>query len=188
MKFKFILIACLLTSIHAFSQSKNNISFVFGASSCDVNIHGAIGDYGYVKQNGVTNGLSYIRTLNKSFSLEVGVLYSDDKVRLSTIQGGGEQFDNQNLHLWSFPVMVRYTFLKYAFLQGGTYFDFQSNYGSNTSNLQKQSGVGLELGLGGKYNFGPVGVFINPYFVNHAFYASNNLVELGVKAGVGYNF
>jgi hypothetical protein len=48
--------------------------------------------------------------------------------------------------------------------------------------------VGITLGVGGKYNFGPVAVFAGSYYTIHRFYSHNDLMELGVKFGLGYNF
>jgi hypothetical protein len=187
MKFRPLFSALILLSIQAFSQSKNNISVVYGFAANDVNIHGAIGDYGYRNKTGTVYGLTYTRNINKIFSIETGLLYSVNKIQLSTIGGYGERFYDQDLKMLSVPVYAKITFLKYLFAQGGVSIDHNLDYSSN-SIIQDQSGVGLILGIGVKYSFGPVAIFANPYLVNHAFYARNNLMEAGVKLGVGYNF
>ena len=186
MKVNFTLITCLFLGFQSFSQSKNNISLVYGFAGNSVDIHGAIGDYGYNNKTGKTYGLSYTREINKIFSIETGLLYSLNKVQLSTIGPAGGVY-NQNLNMLSVPVYGKLTFLKYLYGQFGISFDHQTNY-SYDHIVDNQSGVGLELGLGGKYDFGPLAVFVNPYFANHRFYGHNNLMEAGLKFGLGYNF
>src|ERR1700741_2051663 len=124
MKFKSILAALILLSLHAFSQSKNNISLVYGAAANIVDIHGAIGDFGYSPESGTNFGLSYTHYLNKHFSLESGILFSNSYVRLSSIQGPrGEFFYDGYVKMISVPVYTKFTFLKYVFLQGGILLD-----------------------------------------------------------------
>ena len=52
MKPKLLAIALLLCTTYTFSQTKNNISLVYGANINNVDIHGAIGDYGYNVETG----------------------------------------------------------------------------------------------------------------------------------------
>ncbi|HTE01403.1 MAG TPA: outer membrane beta-barrel protein [Mucilaginibacter sp.] len=188
MRFKLILSALCLLSIQAFSQSKNNISVVYGFASNTIDIHGAIGDYGYANKSGIMYGLSYTRDLAKSFSIETGLIYANHQAEVHYIVGGlGEQKRSGEIHLISVPLYARYTFLKYLFLQGGFSLDHQTNY-TRESVANDQSGLGLEFGVGGKINLGQFSVFANPYFCNHNFSGTNNLMETGVKFGAGFNF
>lgn len=187
-KFKFILPALILLSIHAFSQTKNNISLVYGAAANTVDIHGAIGDFGYSPESGTNFGLSYTRYMTRHFSLETSLLYSKSLVRLSTIQGPrGEFFYDGNVKMISIPVYAKLTFLKYAFLQGGISLDHQTNYSRNGV-INDESGVGLEMGIGGKYSIGRTSVFLNPFLAKHGTPGSNNLLEAGAKFGLGLDF
>ncbi|HEY9001690.1 MAG TPA: outer membrane beta-barrel protein [Mucilaginibacter sp.] len=186
MKLKLLVFTLLLCSSYAFSQTKNNISVVYGFNANMVDIHGAIGDYGYNDKSGQSYGLSYTRSFNKLFSLETGFLYSTNKVQLTTIGPAGGIY-NGEIHMVSVPVLAKWTFLKYLYGQCGVIFDKETNYTANDI-VDDQSGVGIEIGLGGKYNLGPVSVFVNPYYANHRFYNSNNLMEAGIKFGLGYNF
>lgn len=188
MKFKIILAGLLILSIQAFSQSKNNISLVYGFAANSIDIHGAIGDYGYAGKHGVMYGLSYTRSLGKSFSIETGLIYADHKAEIHYIAGSqGETTRSGEIHLLSVPVYARYTFLKYLFLQGGVSVDHQTNY-STESVAPNQSGLGLEFGVGGKVSMGQFSVFVNPYFCNHNFSGTNNLMENGIKLGAGFDF
>jgi hypothetical protein len=120
--------------------------------------------------------------------LESGLLFLNNKIRLDYFRPGiGSVIVDSDLHMISVPLYAKYTFLKYLFLQGGVSLDLQTNY-SNDSNLDKQSGLGLEFGFGGKVNFGKVSLFLNPFYSNHAINAHNNLMEAGAKFGLGYNF
>jgi hypothetical protein len=188
MKFKFILPALVLLSFQAFSQTKNNISLVYGVASNIVDIHGAIGDFGYSPESGTNFGLSYTHYLSKHFSLESGILYSNSYVRLSSIQGPrGEFFYDGYVKMISVPVLAKFTFLKYVFLQGGILLDHQTNY-TRDGVINDESGVGLEMGIGGKYSIGRVSVFVNPFVAKHGTPGSNNLLEAGAKFGLGFDF
>ena len=194
MKFKIVFFAFILLSIQAFSQSKNNISILYGVAGNDVNIHGSIGDFGYNGKSGTMFGLSYTRDLNHSLSLETGLVFSDNKTQETyIIPGIGEGISNGTVKMITIPVFVKYTFFKYLYLDGGPLIDKQTNYHDGTS-LNDQSGIGLEFGIGGKYTTGPVTFFINPSIREHSIInfsndGSNfNLREAGVKFGVGYGF
>ena len=182
----FVVIILCLFSVQAFSQSKNNVSLIYGFNANAIDIHGAIGDYGYNYKTGQTYGFSYTRSFTKVFSLETGLLYANNKVQLTTIGPAGGIY-NQDLHMVSVPVYAKWTFLKYLFGQCGLSFDHELNYSADHI-VDDQSGVGIEVGIGAKYNVGPVSVFVNPYYCNHRFYGHNNLMEAGLKFGLGYDF
>lgn len=166
---------------------------MYGLSNTTVNIHGAIGDYGYTDKTGIVYGISYTRSFNKLFSIETGVSFSDDKVELNSILPGvGEKIRDGNVKVISVPFYAKITFLKYFYADGGFSVDKQTNY-LNNSAVKNQSGIGGGLGIGGQYSFGPITVFINPYFrqfslINFAGTENNDLLETGLKFGAGYNF
>jgi hypothetical protein len=189
MKFKLILPALVLLSLQAFSQSKNNISVLYGFSTTNVNIHDVIGDYGYEQKTGVLFGIGYTRVINKFFSIETGVQYGDDKTILSTIVAGrGNIYYPGEVKVVSIPVFAKFTFFKYLYVDGGFLVDKQTNYTSN-SVVNDQSGLGGEAGIGGQYFFGGLSIFVNPYIHNYAITRTdNNLYESGVKFGLGYSF
>jgi Outer membrane protein beta-barrel domain len=186
MKFKFILSALILLSAQAFLQSKNTISLVYGAAGNLVDIHNAIGDFGYNPQSGYQYGLMYSRKLSKVFSLETGLMYSANKIQLVTDGPGGGTY-NQKLDMLTVPVYADFTFLKYLYAQTGFLLDHETNYTSD-HNVNDQSGFGIELGIGGKYSAGPISVFVNPFLCRHAVNARNNLLEAGARFGLGFNF
>jgi hypothetical protein len=188
MKFKCAFPVLLLVSFQAFSQTKNNLSLVYSAAANTVDIHGAIGDFGYASESGTNFGLSYTRYMTGHFSLETGLLYSKSYVRLSSIQGPrGQFFYDGDVKMISVPVLAKFTFLKYVFLQGGILLDHQTNYVPDGV-INDESGVGLEMGIGGKYNIGCFSVSLNPFLAKHGTPGSNNLLEAGAKFGLGYDF
>jgi len=187
MKLKLLFVILVLCSTYAFSQTKNNISVVYGYNANAVNIHGAIGDYGYYDKTGQSYGLSYTRSFSELFSVETGLLYSNNKVELVTIGPAGGQYSGE-IHMISVPALAKITFLKYLYGEAGMVFDHQTNYKTDGI-VDSQSGVGAEVGVGGQYKVGPVSIFLNPYYISHRFSGGrNNLEEAGVKFGLGYNF
>ena len=193
MKFKLIMIALILCSLQAFSQTKNNISVVYGFSSTTVDIHNAIGDFGYENKAGVTGGFLYTKQINKILSLQTGLLFADDKTEETSALPGlaGIKFDGA-LKLISIPIIAKFTFFKYAYADAGISFDDEINHSGNYSSLD-ESGIGIEMGIGGQYAFKRLTLFVNPYFKVYGttHFSSKedfNLIEGGCKFGVGYNF
>ena len=190
MKFKLFLALFIVFSFKAFSQTKNNISVLYGINSDPVNIHDAIGDYGYETRSGTVAGVMYTRNIKKFFSLQTGLIYSYDPVELSTIEGGrGEFFHRGDVKALSIPVYAKLTFFKYFYFDSGLSGDIQTNYYQNNGAIRNQSGLGGELGIGVQVPLGPAAVFVNAYTRQYNITAyDNNLNEFGVKFGVGLNF
>ncbi len=183
---KILLVTVLFLSVEALGQSKNNISLVYGIASNNVDIHHVIGDFGFNPQQGLTYGLSYTRSLNPLLSFETGLLYSSGNVQLTTI-GPAAGIFNQQLQMLSIPLYARVTFLKYAFFQAGFSADHMIGY-SRASYTSDQSGLGLAMGIGAKYSFRQVSIFVNPFFCRHAITGRQNLIETSMKFGLGYDF
>ena len=193
MKFKLTLAAFLMCSLQAFSQSKNNISAVSGFSSTLVDIHDAIGDFGYQGKSAFTTGFLYTRQIGAIVSLQAGLFFADDKTEeTSSLPGRVNTRVDGDLKFISIPVMAKATFFKYLYFDGGISFDDEINRADNYSTLD-ESGISVELGIGGQYAFKRVTLFINPYFKVYGTTHFNrnddfNLIEGGYKFGVGYNF
>ena len=188
MKYLLFTLFLLCISFVASSQSRNNLSVVYVIDANLVDIHGAIGDFGYIAEDGQSIGINYIRSFTPVFSFETGLVYSTNNIRLSTILGPrGDIYYDGVVKMISVPLYARFTFFKYLYAQGGFMLDHQTNYAQNGV-VNDQSWIGFEMGFGGKYNFGPISIFINPYFCRHALNGRNNLVEAGAKTGIGYNF
>lgn len=193
MHFKLLVCAFLFFSLGAYSQTANNISVLYGFSSTSVDIHGAIGDFGYANKTGFSYGATYSRNLSKVFSLESGVIFYDDKAEINSIQPGRDVTTDGDVKLITVPIVGRWTFFNCLFIETGISFDKQTNY-SNDAVVSSQSGLGNEFGIGGVYTFKHISVFVNPYWrvfsiINFSSNNENrNLIDTGVKFGLGYNF
>jgi hypothetical protein len=182
-----------LLSADACCQSKNNLSIIFGAASN--NIFGiGIGGPGYEGQGDLILGFNYSRSLAKSFSIQTGLEYSVNNVLWNYEDAYTPSFTPQkaSIRMLSVPVYANFTFFKYLFADIGLTADFETSHQSDEI-VSDQSGIGFGMGIGGKYNFNKVSIFINPFFQLHAIAAfhhegGGSLVDQGVKAGIGYNF
>ncbi len=127
------------------------------------------------------------------FSLETGLNYSNSQVVESSIVGGiGEIYHYGTIKMLSVPAIGKFTFFKYLYADIGLNIDFQTDYTSN-SPAPDQSGIGMETGVGAKYSFRKVMLFVNPFWQFHSVIRFNkgenfNLLDSGVKFGVGYSF
>jgi hypothetical protein len=180
-------------SAQAYCQSKNSLSLVFGAGGNAIGLIG-IGGPGYQGKGETIYGLNYSRSLTKAFSIETGLEYSVNNVLWDYEDAYNPSFTPQkgSIRMLSVPVYANFTFLKYLFANAGIIADFETNYHSN-SITPDQSGIGLGVGIGGKYNFNSMTVFINPFLQWHAIVAAQNegsgsLFDSGVKVGIGYRF
>ena len=193
MKSKLILFTLIILSIKGYSQSKNIFSIQYATASNAIDIHGAIGDFGYTGKRGTDFGFSYERILSNSFSLETGFLFANDKAILTSILPGHPAPQNTDIKLITIPVLAKYTFFKYLFIDGGLTADFETNTPGNTL-TNSQSGLGIELGIGAKYSFRHITISVNPYFQYHRIVGFTNsqssfdLVDSGYKFALGYNF
>jgi hypothetical protein len=192
MKIKLTILILALSAMQAYSQSKNNISLVYGISSNTIYMGRVMSDGGYDTGSGIVYGLNYSRNINNYLSIETGLHYANDKVSGSSFYGATTYHFNGEIKMISIPVIAKFSFFKYFYADAGFTADFQTNYTSNSIGT-KQSGIGLEAGLGAAYSFGKIKLSINPYFQEHNIisYAgknSNNLADAGCKFGVGYNF
>jgi hypothetical protein len=193
MKFKLITTALIFCSLQAFSQSKNNISVVYGFSSTIVDIHNVIGDFGYENKTAFTAGFLYTKQINKILSVQAGLFFADDKTEETSDLPGlaGIKFDG-DLKIVSLPIIAKFTFFKYLYADAGISFDDEINHSGNYSSLD-ESGIGIEMGIGGQYAFNRLALFINPYVKVYGTTHFNskedfNLLEGGYKFGLGYNF
>jgi hypothetical protein len=193
MKFRYIFLLAILVSDGAYSQSKNAVSLVYGTAGNIVDIHEVKGDFGYNGGKAELFGLSYVRNLSTNFSLESGIIFSDNKTQLTSIQGSrGEFIYNEHIKMLSVPILLRHNFLKYFYFSFGLTVDMETNYPNDGSALN-QSGLGYEMGLGGEYNFGHLSLFAAPLFQAHGLIRFNNnaignLLDGGIKFGTGFSF
>jgi uncharacterized metal-binding protein len=195
MKLKLTILTLVLITTQVYSQTKNTLSLMYAPGSGNINIHSAIGDFGYVEKPSKSFGLSYTRQLNKIVSFETGLRYSQNDIEESVMSdGGGPGRLHDQLNMVSIPLLAKLTFLKYLYVDMGFDVDFQTNY-SDASIAPSQSGIALEAGVGAKYSYKSIMLFICPYLQYHSLtrFGSNKgqdfeLMNTGVKFGLGYNF
>jgi hypothetical protein len=199
MKFKFILAALTLLSFRAFSQSKNNVSLIFGVANATVATTGTIPSataefytYTYRITSGLRYGATYTRDLTKWLSVETDVLYVQDKAHiLGDLNGTQAVYDKPVNFLMGFAV-AKVRFLKYLFIDFGVGIDEQTS--SNYGMMYDQSGFSAEAGFGAKFNIHRISLSINPFVHTRSVLAiwktdsNNEMTEQGIKFGVGYNF
>jgi hypothetical protein len=193
MKNTLLFLTFTLLSSGAFCQSKNNLSLIFGAASNDIFAIGT-GGPGYKGQGDLIVGFNYSRSLTKSFSIQTGLEYSVNNVLWNYEDAYNPSFTPQraSIRMLSVPVYANFTFFKYLFADVGLAADFETSHQSDAI-VSDQSGISFGAGIGGKYNFNKMTVFINPFFQLHAIAAfhhegGGSLVDQGVKIGIGYNF
>jgi hypothetical protein len=179
-------------SLKGYSQLKNSLSVVAGASANNINRGNMIGGPSYEGKGGWLYGLKYTRSLSSSFSVETGLQYSSDKIQVSSefMPNVPRIVRNDQVKIVSVPVYASFSFLKYLFLNAGLSADFETDHPADL--FDDQSGISLGAGIGGKVNFDKVSVFINPFVQQHAVIsfkdANEHLFNAGVKLGVGYRF
>ncbi|MGF7078087.1 outer membrane beta-barrel protein [Mucilaginibacter sp. UYCu711] len=194
MKLKLTILALALFITRAYAQTSNTLSVMYAPGSGDVNIHGAIGDFGYHSKPSKAFGLIYTRQIKKALSLETGLTYSQSDIEETSFPSGKVNTYYDKVNLVTIPLLAKFTFFKYLYADLGFDLDFQTNYKSGISVAPKQSGVGFEGGLGAKYSYKSIMIFVSPYFQYHGLIKFNHqgsnheLINSGVKLGVGYNF
>ncbi|WP_426669247.1 outer membrane beta-barrel protein [Mucilaginibacter sp. McL0603] len=193
MKLKLIFLALVLLSTQAYCQLKNNFSLVYGAGLNTISSIG-IGGPGYEGKVGKIYGFNYSRNITKVFSIETGLEYSVNNVLRNFEDAYNPYFTPQkgSIKMLSVPIYANFTFLKYLFADAGIIADFETNYYSN-SITPKQSGIGINVGTGYKFNFNKIFIFVNSFLQVHSVIAFQNddnssLINLDAKFGIGYRF
>jgi hypothetical protein len=195
MKKQLLFWVLIVLCIDLYSQTKNRIEFAYSLTDNSLHRKEALLDGAASKGKGSNIfSLRYQRNLFSSFSIETGLEYSQNTIELSYISGYGNlETETAYIEMISIPVYGNYSFWKYFYFNAGATIDFELNT-YQTQPTDKQSGIGLGFGLGGKYNFNNLTVFINPFFLEHAVIPfdkaeyQERIIELGIKFGLGYNF
>ncbi|MCF6242219.1 MAG: porin family protein [Bacteroidales bacterium] len=194
-----ILIFCFIFSQQLFSQQakkKNQISISYSSFGNNElisfqNLDGAPsynGDYYY------SFGIHYLHSLNKWLFIESGIEYAKHRFTVApnlppNISASTYSF---NLFLLEIPFTLRAEFLKYFFVNTGSFIDFDIRK-NNTP--ESQTGTGTMFGAGAKYDFkSGFSIFAAPYVKVHSllpFNKENNqfhLMESGFRFGISYHF
>ena len=196
MKIIYLILLTLFSVISIFSQEKQIISITYGSASNTIIRNPDIVCAGAVEGKATfLVGVNYQKFKNENFSYQMGISYSKNKFEIApSFQPDIDMTPNKKeIDMLSLSFLGNYTFLKYAFINGGTLLDYDMNT-ENYSSIDSQSGIGLMGGIGGKYQYSKFEFSINPFISTHAiipFKQENyqqHLWEAGVKFGVGYVF
>lgn len=187
----------LLFAQVSFGQTKNEFYLAYGISNAVPmygirnNIDGAPG---YSGKGTSSFGFRFLLQSKKAVRLETGADYMTCKFEVSPNlpPGVDETPHTEEVSLISIPIYANLTFLKYCFVQGGVLGDFEI---SRNATIQKQTGLGFGLGLGGKYAYKNVEFMINPFLQRHALItfkdeqgSRQSLINAAVRFAVGYSF
>lgn len=178
----------------ASKTTKGQIGITFSSLGANdvANTQDLIGGPGYFGDKFYSIGISYIYPLNHTFDIETGIEFSNHKILVESnvIPSSVKTSSISKLSVISLPVSIRLNFLKYCFINGGL---FLGTDASSTSPIERQNGIGTNLGLGLKYDFKcGISAFVNPYAKMHSlisFSSSDNhqrLIESGFRFGLMY--
>jgi len=150
-----------------------------------------VGGRSYLGDKFYTLGINYLYKLNKTFHLETGIEYSNQKILVYPgVTAEVKPPKGASFSLIDIPITLRVNFLKYCFINGGILLDIDAGA---SSPIDSQNGIGNVLGLGIKYDFkSGFTVFANPYYKMHSwisFSSGDNhqkLMESGFRFGLMY--
>ena len=188
-----ILSAILFTFSASYAQTtdKGKIGLTYslngGTSVLQPALDGAA-SHGITAASGI--GLIYLKPINNWLEWETGLTYTLYKVTTTSSPMPEVTTRNSTLSLLDIPIGVRAGFWKYFFASGGLLLDLDM---MSNSSISSQTGIGLMLGLGVKYDFSFGGsLFINPYGKLHALLPfssdkhQDRILENGLKFGITY--
>ncbi len=138
--------------------------------------------------------VSFLYPINNRFSFETGLGFSKQEVAYqgAIVDPMIERFkDTLSLKIFEIPILANMNMGKYFYANLGPilHFDVSGQY----QNLDRQNGVGAQLGIGAKYNFSRVWtLYLEPTFKSYNLipFESDNHVDrisqFAVKVGVRY--
>ena len=138
-------------------------------------------------------GVNYIYPLNSWLEAETGIEYSKNNIKFFAYPNGITYFvGERNLSLISIPLTLRADFLKFLFADAGTFIDF--DFSSKDEIIDNQTGMGIVVGLGAKYDFKfGISLFVNPFARLHSLVPfapekyHNRLFDKGFRFGMTYD-
>lgn len=169
----------VLLGTYCFAQNlpQDKISFNYSHGENDYFIFKPLEGEGSSDGTGFNQyGFSYTRSFKKHFSFEYGLSYSKlgFESRPAAMPGMNVETTDHTMHLISVPVSFRVDFLRFLFVQVGP--NLTADVSEASSSMNNQSGIGLQLGIGARYEFkNGVGVFVNPVTKIHS------LIPFGVE-------
>lgn len=182
-------------SINAQEQTKNTVRIVgtpLGYCLYQYK-NGVAADGDYSGKQSFNIGLEYGYMLTNNLELSTGALLYHYKIKSNFFQvdsqGNFINLSNKyNINYISIPILGKYKFGNYFFVNGGAILNFRTSdnhFESNNKNL------GFLLGIGAEYNlYKNIVLSANPFLqINYTDIDSHiNFYNSGIKLGIGYKF
>lgn len=135
---------------------------------------------------------SGIFSINKHWAFETGINYLSVDYTIYAAPGLTTPPSPNKVAVIGLPLQARFNAGKYFFASAGLLFDFEVN---NTGGIEKQSGIGAIIAIGGKYDLSNgLGIFISPQLNFHRLFSQNkntyiqSMRESVVALGIAYSF
>ena len=196
MKRFFYIFIFILGIQQAFAQDKNILYLTYGFSNATPIYNKELeGTGGYDGKGTSSFGIRLIGKSRKVIAFETGLDFISCKFDMEPAFHPGIDMtpSPEKMSLLSVPVYANLRFLRYFFINGGAFLDFEVSK-KNENTVSDQTGIGFGLGLGGRYTFKKMSVILNPFFQRHSYLslnqsgASQSLINSGFRVGLGYVF
>lgn len=176
-----------------FRKGRIGVSFSSFGQNTGINLVSLDGGASYENGGFFVLGLNYAYPLNRWLELESGIEYARHGITIVPAFTGknNPEAEKVKLSLIGIPLTIRANFLKYGFVNGGLHLDLDTSSGHNVDN---QTGLGVMLGAGVKYDFNSsLSIFVNPYIRMHALLPFMpkqyhlRICDGGFRIGISYN-
>ncbi len=136
-------------------------------------------------------GVKYLRKIKNNLYFETGLDYqqADLLSHLNIIPN--PIVIKEIFQMVTIPIFINYNFGKYFFVNGGLIYYVQS---SANSLIATQTGIGYNIGIGGRYDFKKYFIYVIPNFKKHTNIRiimdedNQKLTKIGFQLGVGFKF
>ena len=189
-KIFWIPILILLTSFQIYSQSSNQISAYYGLLDSElIRFTSSDGAGGYSNSNSYELGLKYSKAISNKLSLEIGMNLFHADVAISFNDPDTED-KQETIDLISIPITANLELKNNFFFSSGISIDIQNE----DQSYDRQSGIGLSIGVGKRIYMNDFYFNINPLISIHSllpFHKESQhqrLLKAGLLLGIGYQF
>lgn len=196
-KLLIIFMALISFAANAQQSSRNSFGLTAGAGSASVVRASLDGAASLDLQGGFEVGANYYRQIEEKLKFESGLLYHYNLLEQNSnlppdVPPITTQYD---VHLIYLPVFLRYNLSKHFFVNGGGLVDIDLSNPlgiSSSRTLDKQSGLGLGMGIGGELAILPkLYLQLNPYLnlhgailLDHQSNHPGRILDAGIKVGL----
>lgn len=190
----FFLISGFLAPACAQSRKSIGIHYSFPAGSTLFTLLKVEGAGSYEGRSMHNFGVSYIHGLSRILSLETGLEYAAHQVLHYPAFTGENRIQpiEKRVKILTAPVLAQINLGDYIYLNAGPLFDLDLSKPRQTSN---QTGIGIALGVGGRYIFmSGFSIFAHPIVRVHGIIPFStgsinyHVAEAGIRLGMAYTF